>query len=52
MTENTARQLLKNGSIRLKHCYSRRKDKYFDTTVSMVLDPDGKVQFRMGKDNK
>lgn len=52
MTENTARQLLKNGSIRLKHCYSRRKDRYFDTTVSMVLDPDGKVQFRMRKDIK
>ncbi|MCD7866173.1 MAG: DNA topoisomerase, partial [Clostridiales bacterium] len=52
MSENAARQLLKNGSIRLKHCYSRRKDRYFDTTVSMTLDPDGKVQFRMGKDNK
>ena len=49
MNERVARQLLKNGSIRMKDCYSQRLNRHFDATVFMTFDEAGKVQFQMEK---
>ncbi len=47
MTETVARRLLKTGSVRLKDCYSKRLDKYFDATICMTWDNTGRVRFEM-----
>lgn len=49
LSESVARKLLKNGSIRMKDCYSRRLDKNFDATIFMAIDENGRVQFQMEK---
>ncbi len=49
MNESTAKRLLKNGSIPMKGCYSRRLDKYFDATIFMTVDEEGKARFQMEK---
>jgi len=47
MNESVAKKLLKNGSVHLKDCYSRRLDKYFEATIFLDFDETGKVQYRI-----
>ncbi len=49
MTESVAKRLLKIGCVRMKDCYSRRLDGYFDATIFLDFDETGKVQYRMEK---
>ncbi|MCD8153417.1 MAG: DNA topoisomerase 3 [Clostridiales bacterium] len=49
MNESVAKKLLKNGSVHLKGCYSKRLDKYFEATIFLDFDETGKVQYRMEK---
>ncbi len=49
MTESVAKRLLKTGCVRMKDCYSRRLDRYFDATIFLDFDETGKVQYRMEK---
>ncbi len=49
MSESVAKRLLKTGCVRMKDCYSRRLDRYFDATVFLDFDETGKVQYRMEK---
>ncbi len=49
MTESVAKRLLKAGCVRMKDCYSRRLDRYFDATIFLDFDETGKVQYRMEK---
>ncbi len=49
MNESVAKKLLKNGSVHMKDCYSRRLDKYFEATIFLDFDETGKVQYRMEK---
>ena len=33
MTEELAKQLVNQGKARLTHCYSKKSNRYYDTTV-------------------
>lgn len=40
-------ELLKNGSVRVKELYSRKKDMYFEADLHMETDEAGKVSFSL-----
>ena len=47
MTEELAKQLVNQGKARLTHCYSRKSNRYYDTTVYVETREDGAVAFKL-----
>ena len=47
MTEELAKQLVNQGKARLIHCYSRKSDRYYDTTVHVETGEDGAAAFKL-----
>ena len=47
MTEELAKQLVNQGKARLTHCYSRKSNRYYDTTVYVETGEDGAVAFKL-----
>ena len=46
MTEELAKQLVKQGKARLTHCYSRKSGRYYDTTVHVETGGDNAAAFK------
>ena len=47
MTEELAKQLVNRGKARLTHCYSRKSNRYYDTTVHVETGEDGAAAFKL-----
>ena len=47
MTEELAKQLVNQGKARLTHCYSRKSNRYYDTTVHVETGEDGAAAFKL-----
>ena len=47
MTEELAKQLVNQGKARLIHCYSRKSNRYYDTTVHVETGEDGAAAFKL-----
>ena len=47
MTEELAKQLVNQGKARLTHCYSRKSNRYYDTTVYVETGEDGAAAFKL-----
>ena len=47
MTEELAKQLVNQGKARLIHCYSRKSNRYYDTTVHVETGEDGTAAFKL-----
>jgi len=47
MTEKLAKQLVNQGKARLTHCYSRKSNRYYDTTVYVETGEDGAAAFKL-----
>ena len=47
MTEELAKQLVNQGKARLIHCYSRKSNRYYDTTVYVETGEDGAAAFKL-----
>ena len=47
MTEEPAKQLVNQGKARLIHCYSRKSNRYYDTTVHVETGEDGAAAFKL-----
>ena len=47
MTEELAKQLVNRGKARLTHCYSRKSNRYYDTTVHVETGEDGVAAFKL-----
>ena len=47
MTEELASQLVNQGKARLTHCYSRKSNRYYDTTVYVETGEDGAAAFKL-----
>ena len=47
MTEELAKQLINRGKARLTHCYSRKSNRYYDTTVHVETGEDGAAAFKL-----
>lgn len=47
MTEELAKQLVNQGKARLTHCYSRKSNRYYDTTVRVEAGEDGAAAFKL-----
>ena len=47
MTEELAKQLVNQGKARLTHCYSKKSNRYYDTTVHVETGEDGAAAFKL-----
>lgn len=47
MTEELAKQLVNQGKARLTHCYSKKSNRYYDTTVHVEIGEDGAAAFKL-----
>ncbi len=47
MTEELAKKLVNQGKARLIHCYSRKSNRYYDTTVHVETGEDGAAAFKL-----
>ena len=47
MTEELAKQLVNRGKARLTHCYSKKSNRYYDTTVHVETGEDGAAAFKL-----
>lgn len=47
MTEELAKQLVNQEKARLIHCYSRKSNRYYDTTVHVETGEDGAAAFKL-----
>ena len=47
MTEELAKQLVNQGKARLTHCYSRKSNRYYDTTAYVETGEDGAAAFKL-----
>ena len=47
MTEELAKQLVNQGKARLTHCYSKKSNRYYDTTVYVETGEDGAAAFKL-----
>lgn len=47
MTEELAKQLVNQGKARLTHCYSKKSNRYYDTTARVETGEDGAAAFKL-----
>ena len=52
MTEELAKQLVNQGKARLTHCYSKKSNRYYDTTDKVKTDENEATTYKQEKGEK